>query len=339
MGPPIAYHPVRMVDTGAVEAAVAALRAGQVIGLPTETVYGLAGDASNPDAVRRIFTIKGRPATHPVIVHIASLDEMSRWARDIPPAAMALAERHWPGPLTLVLPRAPQTPLEVTGGQDSVALRVPSHPVAQAVLRAFGGGLAAPSANRYGRVSPTTAAHVRDDLGDDVAIVLDGGPSDVGIESTIVSCLNGRVTVLRPGVIGADAIAATVGTLDAPDATMPRVPGRVESHYAPRTPVQLVDEDALDGAVLAHVQAGRRVAILARSGQTEHAPVDAQPVSDNDAGLVIVGAADAVTYGRELYAHLRRLDHTDADVIVIARPPRGDDWAAVHDRLGRAATR
>lgn len=309
-----------------IAAAVAALRAGQVIGLPTETVYGLAADASNPDAVRRIFAIKGRPSTHPVIVHIAGIDAVARWACECPPVARALAARFWPGPLTLVLPRAAAVPLEVTGGQDTVALRVPSHPVALAVLTAFGGGLAAPSANRYGRISPTTAAHVREDLGDAVPIVLDGGPSHVGLESTIVACLDGRVTILRPGRISAEAIVAVAGPLATASPSAPRVPGSVVSHYAPRTAVELVALGALPDALSAHHAQGRSVAVLAPSAQTRA-----------ESAAWITPAPDAETYGRELYAHLRALDAANADVIVIARPPEGTEWVAIHDRLTRAA--
>lgn len=317
-----------MVTADAIADAVAALRAGDVIGLPTETVYGLAGDASNPAAVRRIFAVKGRPATHPVIVHIASMDDVPRWAAAFPARARALAERFWPGPLTLVLPRAASVPDEVTGGQDTVALRVPSHPVALAVLRAFGGGLAAPSANRYGRVSPTTAAHVRADLGDDVRIVLDGGPSDVGLESTIVSCLDDRVTVLRPGRLSVEAIESVVGTVTAPAASAPRVPGSLESHYAPQTPVRLIEPQELASSVDRFAREGRRVAVLAPG-------IDAGPA----VAAWIPAASDAAAYGRDLYAHLRSLDASGADVILVAIPPTGADWMAVHDRLGRAATR
>ena len=195
-----------MVGPDEIAAAVAALQAGDVIGLPTETVYGLAGDASNPVAVARIFAIKGRPSSHPVIVHLPDAAQVPRWARETPPAASALMRRFWPGPLTIVLPRTASVSAAVTGGQDTVALRVPAHPVALQVLQAFGGGLAAPSANRYGRISPTTAAHVRADLGDEVRIVLDGGPSDVGLESTIVACIGQQISILRPGRIGADEI-------------------------------------------------------------------------------------------------------------------------------------
>lgn len=315
-----------MATSDDIAAAVRALRSGQVVGLPTETVYGLAADASNPDAVRRIFAVKGRPSTHPVIVHISDRDQVSQWAREFPPAAQALAERFWPGPLTLVLPRAASVPLEVTGGQDTIALRVPAHPTALAVLQAFGGGLAAPSANRYGRISPTTAEHVRVDLGDDVALVLDGGPSQVGLESTIVACLDGRVTVLRPGRISADAIAAVAGPVSEPLRAAPRVPGSVVSHYAPRTPVQLVDAGSVGATVADLARDGKRTAVLAPP-----------PAEVSTAVTWLVASADSESYGRELYAHLRTLDQAGADVIVVARPPEGADWVAIHDRLTRAA--
>jgi len=308
------------------DAAIAALRAGDVIGLPTETVYGLAGDASNPDAVARIYAIKGRPATHPVIVHLADGGQVSRWAREVPASAEALAAAFWPGPLTLVLPRHASVLDTITGGQDTVALRVPAHPIAAAVLRAFDGGLAAPSANRYGRVSPTTAAHVREDLGAAVAIVLDGGPCDVGLESTIVACLDGRVTLLRPGRITVPALEAAVGPLAESQADAPRVPGSIVSHYAPRTPVEIVPVQAVVAALSAHVDAGRRVAVLAPDR-----------VSDARALTWMDAAAEPEAYGQSLYANLRTLDRSGADVLLVADPPTGPAWAAVRDRLTRAA--
>jgi L-threonylcarbamoyladenylate synthase len=311
-----------------VAAAVAALRAGQVIGLPTETVYGLAGDASNPDAVARIFAIKGRPSSHPVIVHIAGIEHVSRWAREFPPAAQALARKFWPGPLTLVLPRADSVSLQITGGQDTVALRVPAHPKALAVLRAFDGGLAAPSANRYGRVSPTTAAHVRQDLGDDVAIVLDGGPCHVGLESTIVGCLEGSVTVLRPGRITAADIASIAGPLSRSPAAAPRVPGSVVSHYAPRTPMRLVHPDDVGHAARTLLASHQRVAVLASS-----------PALQDDDLTWIVASPDPEAYGRQLYSHLRALDEAGAALILVAEPPATPEWHAVHDRLTRASAR
>lgn len=315
-----------MVGPDEIAAAVAALRAGDVIGLPTETVYGLAGDASNPAAVARIFAIKGRPSSHPVIVHVPDAAHVPRWARETPAAASALMRRFWPGPLTIVLPRTTSVPDAVTGGQDTVALRVPAHPVALRVLQAFDGGLAAPSANRYGRISPTTAAHVRADLGSEVAIVLDGGPSDVGLESTIVACLDSRVAILRPGRIGAGEIEAVVGPLSVASPEAPRVPGSVVSHYAPHTPLEIVDAAALANVVAAHARAGRRSAVLA-PGDGRDLPVSAWRTA----------AADAASYGRTLYDDLRRLDDADADVIVVARPPAGAEWTAIHDRLTRAA--
>lgn len=317
-----------MVGPDEIDAAVAALRAGDVIGLPTETVYGLAGDASNPMAVARIFAIKGRPSSHPVIVHLPDAGHVARWARETPPAATALMRRFWPGPLTIVLPRAPSVPDAVTGGQDTVAVRVPAHPVALQVLHAFGGGLAAPSANRYGRISPTTAAHVRADLGDELRIVLDGGPSDVGLESTIVACLGPQIAILRPGRIGADEIEAVVGPVTSALRETPRVPGSVASHYAPRTALEIVDAASLADAVAAHTKAGRRVVVLAPGDDREGLPVAVWRAADDD----------AEGYGRTLYDDLRRLDDEGADIIVVVRPPDGPEWIAIHDRLGRAAT-
>ena len=316
-----------MVGPDEIAAAVAALHAGEVIGLPTETVYGLAGDASNPAAVARIFAIKGRPASHPVIVHVPDAGHVSRWARETPDAASALMQRFWPGPLTIVLPRTASVPDAVTGGQDTVALRVPAHPVALQVLQAFDGGLAAPSANRYGRISPTTAAHVRADLGNEVRIVLDGGPSDVGLESTIVACLDQRVAILRPGRIGRADIEAVVGPVNGASTVAPRVPGSVASHYAPHTPLEIVDATALADAMATHAKSGRRVAVL---GPAER--------SDLPAAAWLSAASDAEGYGRSLYDHLRRLDEVGADVILVVRPPDGPAWVAIHDRIRRAAT-
>jgi L-threonylcarbamoyladenylate synthase len=312
----------------AIQEAVAALRAGELVGMPTETVYGLAADATNADAVREIFRVKGRPSSHPLIVHIGSADDLDVWARDVPPVARALAERFWPGPLTMVLPRAAHVLPEVTGGQDTVALRVPGHPVARALIDAFGGGLAAPSANRYGRISPTTADAVREELGDAVRIVLDGGPSQVGLESTIVACLNGQVTVLRPGHITRDEIARVAGTV-APAATSraPRVPGSTRSHYAPLTPLLMVTPDELSPTVRRLVADGYRVAVLALR----------PPPRGLRASLWVQATPDAEAYARDLYARLRMLDQAGADRLLVERPPDGPLWVAIHDRLRRAS--
>ena len=205
-----------------IDQAVEALREGEVVAFPTETVYGLGADASNPDAVRKVFELKGRPATHPLIVHIEHPRALERWALDVPKSAEAFAEKFWPGPLTLVLRRAPAVDLAITGGQDTIAIRVPGHPVAQQLLRAFGGGIAAPSANRYGRISPTRAEHVRDEFGDDLRIVLDGGDCKVGLESTIVSCVDAVPRILRPGLVTLTQLRAVVPETQAgPDAFAP----------------------------------------------------------------------------------------------------------------------
>ncbi|MDE2251986.1 MAG: threonylcarbamoyl-AMP synthase, partial [Gammaproteobacteria bacterium] len=223
---------------GEITAAVQALRDGGVVAFPTETVYGLGASAQQAAALRRIFALKGRPSSHPLIVHLDDARFMQRWAREVPPAAAALAARFWPGPLTLVLPRAENVLDLVTGGQDTVAIRVPSHPLALQLLSAFGGGIAAPSANRYGHVSPTRAEHVREEFGAAVRVVLDGGECKLGLESTIVACLRGEVRLLRPGYVSLTQLRQVVGEVaSGPDAEAPRVPGSTTAHYAPRTPL------------------------------------------------------------------------------------------------------
>jgi L-threonylcarbamoyladenylate synthase len=247
-----------------IDQAVEALRDGEVIAFPTETVYGLGADASNPDAVRRIFELKGRPATHPLIVHIDHARALERWALNVPPAAAALAERFWPGPLTLVMRRAPAVDLAITGGQDSVAVRMPAHPVAQQLLRAFGSGIAAPSANRYGRISPTRPEHVREEFGDELRIVLDGGDCKIGLESTIVSCVDTVPRILRPGSLTLTQLRAVVPEMrPGPDSGAPRVPGSDAKHYAPRTSLSLVASRTLEEVVGQLTENHEKVAVLA----------------------------------------------------------------------------
>lgn len=304
------------------------LRAGGLVAFPTETVYGLGADASNPEAVRKIFEVKGRPATHPVIVHVADAVQAATWAREIPEAARRLAQRFWPGPLTIILKRAAAAGDLVTGGQDTVALRAPSHPVAQQLLARFGGGIAAPSANRHGRVSATTAEHVRREFGAAVDCVLDGGEARIGIESTIVDLSGGQAVLLRPGWITGGQIEAALGTpLAARDTDAPRAPGTLAAHYAPQTPLVLAEGDlALELAVSLKRQ-GKRAAVLALS--TRQPPLE---------GLVWVAAPpDADGYAHALYASLRRLDEAGCDVIIVERPPQSPEWAAINDRLARAA--
>ncbi len=311
--------------------AVALLRRGELVALPTETVYGLGADAMNPEACAKIFAAKGRPSDHPLIVHLPDADLLPRWARAIPKEAIALARAFWPGPLTLILKKHEDVPDLVTGGQDTVGLRVPNHPVALQLLRAFDGGIAAPSANRFGRISPTTAAHVREELGDRVSLILDGGPCQVGLESTILDLSRDVPVILRPGAIGADDIARVIGRRPrlrgedeaaAQHVAAPRVSGALAAHYAPRTPLEL-----LPTAIL-----GQRVrsgdAVLARMARPLDLPSDV---------TWVVAADDAAGYGHALYAHLRQLDASGRARILVEAPPASADWAAVVDRLGRAA--
>ena len=244
-----------------IEAAVEALRAGDLVAFPTETVYGLGANAQNPAALRKIFAAKGRPAQHPLIVHLDSAKYLHRWTQKLSPEAEKLAARFWPGPLTLVVQRAPHVLDAVTGGQDTVAIRVPGHPMAQQLLTAFGGGIAAPSANRYGHLSPTRAEHVRDELGDAVKIVLDGGECQLGVESTIVSCVDGQVRLLRPGAVTLTQLRSAVGDVQiGADATAPRVPGSMQAHYAPTTPLEVVPGDGLEVFAGSLNDQGERVA-------------------------------------------------------------------------------
>ncbi len=305
------------------------LRAGELVAFPTETVYGLGADARRVDAVRRIFAAKGRPADHPVIVHLYGTAPLDDWARAVPDGARKLAAAFWPGPLTLILPRAAHVPDVVTGGQDNVGLRVPSHPVARALLAAFGGGIAAPSANRFGRISPTTAQHVADDLGDAVSMILDGGCCDIGIESTIVAFAGDEPMLLRPGAIGPAELRRVLGRrLRSPAAAAPRAPGTLVSHYAPKTPATLVAPASLHAEIAQLADRDEVLAVLARTV--------ARP--DGFADMWIDAPVHASAYAHDLYANLRALDTTNADAILIEEVPADDAWFAVRDRLTRATS-
>jgi L-threonylcarbamoyladenylate synthase len=330
------------VTDDVIAAAARALEAGRLVALPTETVYGLGADAENPAAVAAIYAAKGRPQDHPVIVHVAPGADLDYWATDIPSEAHQLADAFWPGPLTMILKRAPHIPDAVSGGQDTVGIRCPSHPVAIQLLQAFKGGkggVAAPSANKFGAVSPTTAQHVRDEFGDDIgehgriAFVLDGGQSEVGIESTIVDlsrlATHGPV-LLRPGHISADAIAAVIDQVPArPDAlgadpSAPRASGTLESHYAPHTPVAMQDTATLVDTLSSLHAAGRTVALIHYSDlPATHAAVRLPASPDG--------------FAHALYAALRAMDGTAADVILVEAPPQDGPWLGVNDRLRRAA--
>ena len=316
------------VDAADLERAAGWLRAGRLVALPTETVYGLAADAANPDAVRRIFIAKGRPADHPVIVHLPDAASLDGWARDVPESARRLAAAFWPGPLTLVLKRGPRVDDAITGGQDTVGLRVPAHPVAGALLQQFGGALAAPSANRFGQVSPTTADHVLSEFGDEVQAVIDGGPCTVGVESTIVDLSGDTPRLLRPGMISLADLEAVLGCrlAEAGEGEGPQASGRLPSHYAPRAELSIVASDALAEAVARVLESGA-VAVLSRR--------DARGRDDRVAWQRLPDAPD--DYARELYAALRRADAVSPARILVEAVPDDPAWRAIRDRLARAA--
>jgi L-threonylcarbamoyladenylate synthase len=322
--------------------AVLALRQGQLLGFPTETVYGLGADALNEAAVAAVFAAKGRPIDHPLIVHLAGPEALNQWAIDIPPLAQRLAEAFWPGPLTLVLKKHPRVPMVVTGGQDTVALRVPNHPVCLSLLRAFGGGIVGPSANRYQRVSPTSAQDVSEELGEKLAYVLDGGACQVGIESTIVSCdSEGSVQILRQGAVSPEALRAAIQSpisIQAPVTalthTAPRVPGSGVLHYAPEKPVFMSEYDELLAQLLA---------LMAQPESTKM-PLSVLAFSAMPATLSAwtrldwqIMPRDPVVYQQQLYRRLRAFDKSDAQQLWIEAVPKGvDAWLAVQDRLRRA---
>lgn len=328
----------------ALDRAARRLAEGGLVAFPTETVYGLGGDAENPEAVVRIYQAKGRPSNHPIIVHVAPDADLGYWARSVPPAARALVQAFWPGPLTLILPRAAHVPAAVSGGQASIGLRCPSHPVAQELLRRFAalkgghGGVAAPSANKFGQVSPTQAAHVRNEfpeLDESALLVLEGGPAQVGIESTIVdlSRLDEGVgpVLLRPGHITTEDVAAVLGvTPSRPDAAAPRVSGSLKAHYAPRTPLTLVERERLDAALADAAAKGERLAVAVFPPMPESAGRQASVRWQ-------LCSPDRAEYAHHLYALLRQLDQEGHDRIVLEKPPATPAWQAVNDRLGRAA--
>lgn len=322
------------VSAADIQQAASILESGGLVAFPTETVYGLGADAENPAAIAKIFEVKGRPVNHPLIVHLAPEADVGYWTQEIPDEAKKLMSAFWPGPLTLILKRATRIPAEVAGGQDTIGLRCPSHPVAQALLRAFRqgkGGIAAPSANRFGHVSPTTAQHVRDEFGEQprIGAILDGGQSEVGIESTILDLsrigTHGLV-LLRPGHISAEAITKVLGVAPAaPDSAAPRASGTLDSHYAPRTAVAIVSTDNLRGVLRKFTRAGRLVAIMC------HSPMI---LPDALAQIALPDAPEG--YAHELYAALRAMDDVHADLILVEAPPSAPEWVGINDRLRRA---
>jgi L-threonylcarbamoyladenylate synthase len=305
----------------AIAAAVTILKQGELVALPTETVYGLGADASNVEAVAKIFAAKGRPTNHPVIVHLDSLDALETWARDISPLAFKLAETFWPGPMTLILKRSNRTPDIVTAGQNTVGLRVPSHPIALKLLSAFGAGIAAPSANRFGCISPTVAKHVEAELGDSVKLILDGGECQVGLESTIIDAISPEFRILRPGGLSRETVAEVLGYLpEVVTKAEVRVSGALESHYAPCTPTFLVPESDLAGV-------GDNGVIAFREKPLQFS------------GVWLQLPRDAIAYGQQLYAALRHLDQMGLNRIYVEAVPKTPEWLAVQDRLNRATAR
>ncbi len=328
------------VGPGAIPRAIELLLAGKLIGLPTETVYGLAADANNPEAIAKIFAAKGRPADHPLIVHLGADDLLPNYAREIPEDAWTLAEAFWPGPLTLILKKAAGVPDCVTGGQDTVGIRVPAHPMALELLRAFAaqnpsrGGVAAPSANLFGRISPTRAAHVASELGDKVSLILDGGDCRVGIESTIVDLSRSMPVILRPGaiteaqlelVLGKPVVAASA--VQNPMDNTPRVSGSLASHYAPRTPLTVLPLEAMEEKL-----AAGHCAVIVRD--SKELPEKLRYYAD-----AMVLADEPASFAHDFYRVLRALDERDYRNIYVQALPETQDWLAVRDRLGRAASR
>lgn len=326
-------------DAGAVAQAAAVLAAGGLVAFPTETVYGLGADASSDAAVAGIFAAKGRPSDHPLIVHVAGAAEVAHFAQDVPAFAQALMRSFWPGPLTLIVPRRAGVAAASAGGQDTIGLRCPSHPVALALLAACAAatppvhGLSGPSANRFGRVSPTTAAHVQAEFGDSL-LVLDGGPCDVGIESTIIDCTRGVPVLLRPGAITRDQVAAACGQpvrsqqeLDAGLPAAPRASGTLEAHYAPTARVRLMDAAALQTALDLLGADGAGIAVWSRA------------VVQSRSGRIVRRRMpdDAAAAAQQLFAVLRDFDAAGVSLIWVETPPDTPEWEGIRDRLQRAA--
>lgn len=313
-------------DERSIVDAVNLLRQGGLVALPTETVYGLGADAKNTEAVKKIFAAKGRPADHPLIVHIPDKSELEAWAVDIPESAWILADRFWPGPLTVVLKKHPDVPAEVTGGQPTVALRVPNHPVALKVLKVFGGGIAAPSANRFCRISPTQASHVEEELGDKVDLILDGGSCQVGLESTIVDLSNNQPRLLRPGQICKSEIESVLEEpLQLPVADEKiHAPGAMDVHYAPVTTTILCSQEQIKN--FGTLNSDPKIGLLSFTGGNIRSFRKAVPMP-----------VSFVDYGKALYANLRTLDHEGLDIILVEQPPQTEEWRGVNDRLTKAA--
>ena len=349
------------IDFSMIQKACDLLNEGELVALPTETVYGLGADATSLSALHKLYALKGRPQKHPVIVHLHSLEQVNDWAVNLPASFFVLAERFWPGPLTMIVQKAPAVHDAVTGGQNTVGLRMPSHPVAIALLKEFNRGIAAPSANKFGRISPTTALAVKEEFGSALKMVLDGGPCDVGIESTIADLSNSQTNqtpdlsdsqienfkpkILRPGMILAEDIyaALSVNHMVAADSFQkhseilqpgysssesPRVPGALPSHYAPRTRMDLVPSSRFEQAIQTAL-CDQSVAVLTFSQRK---------VEGLHAADLIVVDRDPETYARSIYNNLRKLDSLNKDLLLVEEPPQTSEWSGIYDRLLRASS-
>lgn len=305
-----------------IKQACTALREGLIVAFPTETVYGLGADANNPEAIKKVFTIKGRPANHPVIVHIADPKMLTQWAQNIPTIAYKLAATFWPGPLTIILQKQPYVSSLITGGQDTIGLRIPNHEITLELIKKFGSAIVGPSANKYGMVSPTAAAHVARDLGRDVAVILDGDDCVVGIESTIIDLSVQQPTIRRLGEITKQQIEAAIQMPIAIDTHKPGVPGTTLKHYAPNTPLILVDSKQL-------------ASIPENSAVLSFIPT---PVRLHNSIHWIQAADSSKQYAHDLYANLRIMDDLGKAKIIIEMPPETTEWSAIIDRLRRSAT-
>ena len=315
--------------------AVKQLQAGGTVAFPTETVYGLGADIAIPSAIREIYEIKGRPADHPLIVHFAHSSQLPYWAIEIPESAWKLATHFWPGPLTLILKRSQHVPQYVTGGQNTVGLRIPDHPVALALLKALGTetAVAAPSANRFGRISPTTAAHVRDELGQNVSMVLDGGACQIGLESTIVSFDDDTATVLRPGGIPLSALETVLGKklkLNNQHKTAIRAPGTLSSHYAPATPLEICPTQTIWQRTH-ELETQNLCAAVITWSVSKSTPLTNKNI------VQFAMPREPVAYGIQLYATLRQFDRKGFDRLLVEAPPDNPAWLAITDRFQRAS--
>ena len=327
------YKTALLKGEEAVKQAVQLLQQGECVALPTETVYGLAADAANPAAVDKIFTAKGRPKNHPLIVHIPDVSHLEKWAADIPPIAYSLAEQFWPGPLTLLLKKAPHVDDVVTGGLDSIPLRVPAHPLFLAVLEKLNGGLAAPSANRYKQLSPTISEQVTTGLAGRIAAVLDGGACAHGLESTILDLVSEQPRILRAGPISKQQLDNALGCdIEMPEKHLEVVPGNVKAHYQPITPAKLLSTKELAAQITALAAANSYFLVWSEQSiaQLQAAGIDAQQWRTMP--------AEAAAFGQQLYVSLYQVDQLGVAQIIVEQPPQTDEWRAINDRLSRAAS-